>query len=158
MRWDLIEKFEILKRGEVAKAFRNFTGREDFLSEHFPGNPLIPEPLFVEMIAQAGGVLFGLGLDFKKEVILAKIAKAGFFRPVKPPCHLGVEARIEEEREEGAWVSGGVKLDGQNVAEASILLVTVDIFQENKSRIVFNDDFLEHFDIYNIARASEGRF
>ncbi len=75
MRWDLIEKFETLKKGGVAKALRNFSGQEDFFAEHFPGNPLVPEPLFVEMIAQVGGVLFGLGLDFKKEVILADLIR-----------------------------------------------------------------------------------
>ena len=155
MRWDLIEKFEIIKKGRVAKAFRNFSGHEDFFVEHFPGNPLVPEPLLIEMIAQAGGVLFGLGLDFKKEVILAKILKADFFGVVQPPCHLVVEVRLDEEREEGAWISGTVKTNGQTAAEASILLVSMDSLPENKTKIVFNDYFLEHFEIYNVAKASE---
>ena len=157
MRWDLIEKFEVLKKGEYAVAVKSFTGREDFFSEHFPDDPLVPEPLFVEMIAQAGGVLFGLGLDFKKEVILAKILHASFSRPVRPPCSFRVEARIDEEREEGAWVSGSVKLGDETIAKASILLVTIDSLAENKKKVVFNDDFLEHFDVYNVARASEER-
>ena len=158
MRWDLIEKFEILKKGEYAAAVKSFTGREDFFSEHFPGHPLVPEPLFVEMIAQAGGVLFGLGLDFKKEVILAKILNASFFRAVRPPCSFWVEVRIDEEREEGAWISGFVKQGDETIAKASILLVTIDSLEANKKKIVFNDDFLEHFDVYNVAKASEGRF
>ena len=155
MRWDLIEKFEMIKKGRVAKAFRNFSGHEDFFAEHFPGNPLVPEPLLIEMIAQAGGVLFGLGLDFKKEVILAKILKADFFEAARPPCRLVVEARLDEEREEGAWISGTVKAGSQMTAKATLLLVTLDSLQENKTKIVFNDDFLEHFDIYNVAKASE---
>lgn len=158
MRWDLIDKFEILKKGEYAKAFKDFSGEEDFFTEHFPGKPLVPEPLFIEMIAQTGGVLFGFGLDFKKEVILAKILNAEFFDAVKPPCRLVAEARIDEEREEGAWVSGEVKLGDKTVAKVSILLVTVDSLQETKTKIVFNDDFIEHFDIYNVAKASEEKF
>ena len=158
MRWDLIEKFEILKKDDYAVAVKGFSGREDFFSEHFPGNPLVPEPLYVEMIAQAGGVLFGLGLDFKKEVILAKILSASFFRPVKPPCSFLVEACIDDAREEGARISGSVKLGDETIAEASVLLVTIDSLEENKKKIVFNDDFLEHFDVYNVAKASEGRF
>ncbi len=85
MRWDLIEKFEVLKKGEVALAVKSFSGHEDFFAENFLGNPLVPEPLFVEMIAQAGGVLFGLTLDFQKEVILAKISEANFFGAVAAP-------------------------------------------------------------------------
>lgn len=157
MRWDLIDQFETLKKGSYAKAFKNFSGEEDFFAEHYPGAPIVPEPLFIEMVAQTGGVLFGFGLDFKKEVILAKILEAEFFETVKPPCCLVTEAKIDEEREEGAWVSGIVKLGEKIVAKASILLVTVDSLQENKSKIVFNDDFIEHFDIYNIAKASEGK-
>ncbi len=157
MRWDLIDKFEILKKGETATAVKSFSGDEDFFTEHFPGNPLVPEPLFVEMIAQTGGVLFGLGLDFKKEVILAKILDANFFRPVKPPCHFLIETRIDDEREEGAWISGSVKLGNETIAEASVLFVTIASLGENKEKVVFNDGFLQHFDVYNVAKASDGK-
>ena len=66
MRWDLIEKFEVLKKGSYGRGIKKFTGQEDFFKENFPGSPRVPEPLFVEMIAQTGRVLFGQGLDFKK--------------------------------------------------------------------------------------------
>ncbi|PIU40430.1 MAG: hypothetical protein COT00_01700 [Candidatus Omnitrophica bacterium CG07_land_8_20_14_0_80_50_8] len=157
MRWDLIERFEILRKGDLAAAVKSFSGTEDFFSEHFPGNPLVPDPLFVEMIAQAGGVLFGLGLDFKKEVILAKIMDAHFFHAVRPPCCLLIEARIDDAREEGAWISGVVTCQGRIVAEASVLLVVIESLEENKKKIVFNEAFLKHFDIYNIAGAAGGK-
>ena len=158
MRWDLIDEFSVLKKWELSRASKEFTGEEDFFAEHHPGAPSVPEPLFIEMIAQAGGVLFGLGFDFKKEVILAKIIDANFFQPVQPPCSFLIEARIDDEREEGAWISGAVKLGNETVAEASVLLVTIDSLEKNKKKVIFNDDFLQHFDIYNIAKASEGGF
>ena len=157
MRWDLIDRFEVLKKGVFARAQKSFDGGEDFFAEHDPGRPRVPEPLFLEMIAQAGGVLFGLGIDFKKEVILAKIEGARFERSVAPPCDLEVEARLEEEREEGAWVSGSVRQNGRDVASARILLVTMESLSESgNGTIVFNDRFLKHYDIYNVARKSEG--
>ncbi len=156
MRWDLIERFEFLKKGESALALKSFSGDEDFFLEHYPGDAVVPEPLLIEMIAQAGGVLYGLGLDFKKEVILAKIMDANFSQLVRPPCSFIIEARIDDEREEGAWISGTVKRGDDVIAEASILLVTIDSL-ENKKKIVFNDDFLQHYDVYNIAKASEER-
>ncbi len=157
MRWDLIEKFNVLKRGSYSQAVKSFSGREDFFLEHFPGKPVVPEPLYVEMIAQAGGVLFGLGFDFKKEVILAKIAKAKFMKAISPPCEFLIEATIDEEREEGAWISGTVKCQNILVAEAQILLASVDQLQEfQREKIVFNEHFLKHFDVYEVAKASEG--
>ena len=111
MRWDLIDRFEVLKKGSYSRAVKSFEGSEDFFAEHDPGRPRVPEPFYLEMIAQAGGVLFGLGIDFKKEVILAKIEHARFLKVVAPPCAFVVEARIEDQREEGAWISGSVRQD-----------------------------------------------
>ncbi len=156
MRWDLLDKFDVLQRGSYSRATKLFDGSEDFFAEHFPGRPLVPQTLLIEMIAQAGGVLFGLGIDFQKEVILAKITQARFPSVIAPPCELTVEARIEEQREEGAWVAGNVSRDGQTVAEARILLAAVgSLGEEQKKKVVFNDKFMRHFDIRNVARRSE---
>ena len=156
MRWDLIDRFEILKKGEISRAHTSFDGSEDFFAEHDPGRPRVPEPLFLEMIAQAGGVLFGLGIDFKKEVILAKIEGASFKRTVMPPCEFIVEARIEDQREEGAWISGSVSQGREVVATARILLVTMEPLTDSGGMVVFNDRFLKHYDVYNVARRSQG--
>lgn len=157
MRWELIDKFDVLKKGSVARSTKAFTGREDFFAEHHPGAPFVPEPLFIEMVAQTGGVLYGLGIGFKKEVILAKIEGASFPRPVRPPCRFEIEARIEEEREEGAWIAGTVHQKGALVASVKIMLVTIEALSGlAPGKIVFNDSFLSHYDIWNIARKSEG--
>ena len=156
MRWDLIDRFEVLKKGALSRASKSFKGNEDFFADHEPGHPRVPEPLFLEMIAQTGGVLFGLGIDFKKEVILAKIENARFQAVVVPPCELVVEARIDEEREEGAWILGVVRHQSKTVAEARILLVTMEPLTSSGKKIVFNDHFLKHYDIYNVAKQSPG--
>ena len=156
MRWDLVDRFEVLKKGRYSGAWKTFDGSEDFFSDHFPGKPTVPSTLLIEMIAQAGGVLYGLGMDFKKEVILAKIASAVFPKEVFPPCRLWIEASLDKEREEGAWVSGTVKLEGELVASAEILLVTMDVLKEGRQEsVVFNDGFLKHYDVFNVAKASE---
>ncbi|MBI3315602.1 MAG: hypothetical protein HYZ87_01320 [Candidatus Omnitrophica bacterium] len=159
MRWDLIDKFEVLKKGHFSRAVKSFNGDEDFFLENFPGSPSVPETLLVEMVAQAGGVLFGLGLDFKKEVILAKVSNASFGAPVRPPCRLFVEARIDSEREEGAWISGTVESGGKIAAKATLLLVTFQSLENpSAGKVVFNEGFLNHFDIYNVAKMSEEKF
>ncbi len=156
MRWEMIDKFLVIKKNSHAEARKAYTGQEDFFKENFPGQPTLPEPFFVEMIAQTGGVLFGLGLDFKKEIILAKIVKARFYRPVAPPCDLFIEALIQEEREEGALVSGKVTRGGQPVASAEILLVAVETLGSSlHGKIVFNDHFMKHYDIPRIVEMSE---
>lgn len=156
MRWEIIDTFEVLKRHGSSRARKLFSGKEDFFAENFPGRPVLPECLFIEMIAQTGGVLFGLGLDFKKEVILAKIGKAAFKAPVSPPCEFIIEAEIREEREEGALIFGAVKQEGREVASAEIILMTVEPGQLASSMsIVFNEKFMKHYDILNVAALTE---
>ena len=157
MRWDLVDTFSVLKKGELARASKEFSGEEDFFSEHHPGRASVPEPLYVEMIAQAGGVLYGLGIDFKKEVILVKIEDAVFHSAVRPPCHLDIEAHIEGDSEDGAWISGSVSLGGKAVASAKILLIAIESLDGLPSgKVVFNDGFLSHYDVWNVAKKSEG--
>ena len=155
MRWDLITRFEVLKRGVSSRAVKSYSGREDFFSEHFPGKPQVPQPFFVEMIAQAGGALFGLGLDFRREVVLAKIEDAEFYREVAPPCDLLIDARIEDEREDGAWISGVVTQNGEKVAQAKILLAAVEGLVDGKKNIVFNEHFMKKYNILAIAKKSQ---
>jgi 3-hydroxyacyl-[acyl-carrier-protein] dehydratase len=157
MRWDLVDRFDLLKKGEAAKAVKSFSGKEDFFTEHAPGSPRVPEPLLLEMIAQTGGVLYGLSIGFKKEVILAKIEGASFPDAAVPPCRFVIEARIEDAREEGAWISGTVRCGRKEAASAKILLVTIDSLEgRTPGKTVFNDRFLSHYDIWNVAKKSEG--
>ncbi len=156
MRWNLVDRFEVLQRGRYSRARKSFRGPEDFFVGHFPAKPLVPSTLLIEMVAQAGGVLYGLGFDFKKEVILAKVVCASFPRQVSPPCEFLIEATIDKEHEEGAWVSGTVKEKDVVVAEVQILLVTMEILENNhKDSVVFNKNFLSHYDIYGIVKTSE---
>ena len=157
MRWDLLDRFDLLKKNELARAVKSFSGKEDFFAEHHPGSPWVPEPLMIEMIAQAGGVLYGLGIGFKKEVILVKIEDALFHSAVRPPCEFRVEASIGDEREEGAWIVGKVHLGGKLIASARVLLIAIESLNGLEAgKIVFNDGFLSHYDIWNVAKKSEG--
>ncbi len=158
MRWHLVDKFEVLKKGSYARALKAYSGQEDFFAEHFPGNPRVPEPLFVEMIAQTGGVLFGLGLEFKKEVILVKISESKFYKAVTPPCKLEIEVELREESESGAVVRGEVWCEDEKVASAEILLMSIDSLDASQDKkIVFNEGFMEHYQVMEVAQASEAR-
>ena len=157
MRWDLVDGFSVLKKGKLSRASKEFSGEEDFFAEHRPGAPSVPEPFFIEMIAQTGGVLYGLGIGFKKEVILVKIEDAVFHAAVRPPCRLDIEAHIDGDSEDGAWVSGSVSCGGKVVASAKILLIAIESLNGLPAgKVVFNDEFLSHYDVWNVAKKSEG--
>lgn len=55
---------------------------------HFPGYPIVPGVLLIEMMAQASGHLIMAGSKFSKMAILAKVSHCKFSRPVLPGDNL----------------------------------------------------------------------
>ena len=156
MRWDLVDQFTVIKKGRFSRAFKNFTGKEDFFADHFSSQPEVPGTLLVEMMAQAGGILFGVEIDFKKEVILAKISEVCFPRVALPPCRLDIETHLEQQSELGAWIRGTVKHADETVAQAEIFLVTMDFLGDKQDQsVVFGEKFFKHYNIKEILRMSE---
>ncbi|MEI8344702.1 MAG: beta-hydroxyacyl-ACP dehydratase [Candidatus Omnitrophota bacterium] len=155
MRWKLLDRFDVLKKHSHARAGVRLTGREDFFEDHFPGKSVVPQTLMLEMIAQTGGVLYGLDIDFEREVILVKIDGADFITQIEPPCELVVEAKIVEESESGARISGTVSCGARQAASAEILLAAVDSLGDGARKVVFSKRFMETYDVLNVAKRSE---
>jgi 3-hydroxyacyl-[acyl-carrier-protein] dehydratase len=108
----------------------------------------MPNSLIIESIAQTGGILVGHINNFKYKVILAKIEKALFLKPVRPGDQLVLEAEILEEREEGYRVRGNGKVDGEEVANIQLMFLNLkDEGPWPKENFVFNKNFLSLFEL-----------
>lgn len=109
-------------RGLVA--VKNVSGAEDFFEGHFPGAPVMPGVLIMESLAQAAGIwLLKSAVDpGRVEVHVAGIDAAKFRRPVVPGDCLRLEVRLLHRRGALARMAGEVKVGGQRVAEARLLL------------------------------------
>src|SRR5919205_320985 len=82
MRWIWIDRFLEFRRGEFARAVKQWSLAEDLFAAHFPEYPVIPGTLLLEGLAQTGGILVGEANDFREKVVLAKIPWARFPRDV----------------------------------------------------------------------------
>ena len=79
-------------------------------------------------------------LDFKKNVILAKIEKAEFPIMVRPGDKMVIEAWIDEIKPEGCWTHSQITVDGKIAATAAIIFVHLeDALPES---FVFTDSFI----------------
>src|SRR6476469_11210903 len=105
MRWIWIDRFTEFRRGEFARAVKQWSLAEDLFAEHFPGYPVVPAALLVEGLAQTGGILVGDANDFREKVVLAKIPKATFHADVLAGEELKYEATMLDLRAEGAVVA-----------------------------------------------------
>tara|TARA_B100000965_G_scaffold404959_1_gene437299 strand:+ start:954 stop:1409 length:456 start_codon:yes stop_codon:yes gene_type:complete len=76
-----------IKKLVSAKGISNFSDKEDFFRGHFPGHPIVPGVILVEMMAQAGAALIAYSIREEtsdKIVYLMNIEKTKFRNPVFP--------------------------------------------------------------------------
>ena len=136
MRWIWIDRFLDFQSGKSARAVKNLSLAEDHFADHFPGYPVMPGPLILEGLAQAGGILVGDANDYREKVVLAKIPRARFHRDALAGEQLVYEVELLHLRPEGASVRGRVLAGGQVVVEAEIFFAHLD---QSRSRQLFGD-------------------
>lgn len=101
---------------------KNLTANEPFFQGHFPGNPVMPAVLQLELMAQVGGVLVNrlMKTDGKIAYFLAA-DKARFRRMVGPGDQLRVEIDLVRMRLGMARVRGCIVCEGDRVSEADLM-------------------------------------
>jgi 3-hydroxyacyl-[acyl-carrier-protein] dehydratase len=159
MRWIWIDKFVEFTPRTSATAIKNVSLAEEHLHDLFPAFPIVPHSLIVEGMAQTAGILVGEARNFSEKVILAKIGRATFHRLVRPGDTLSYAAKIDQLSEDGASVSGVVKIgleaDAPVVAEIELMFSHIDknmagtAFPEHN--FVFTEQFTELLKTYRNA-------
>ena len=82
-----IEELINIKKLETATGIKKFNRNENFFKGHFPGQPVVPGVILVEMLAQTAAALIAYSLreeTSNKIVYLMNIEKAKFRKPVFP--------------------------------------------------------------------------
>ena len=137
MRWLLLEKVHSIHKGKKAVA-----------SAKVPKAPYSAEVLFIEMMAQTGGLLVGAESDYQKDLVFAKIENATITNVPASGTPLQIEAWSESLGTEGGWLEATITCAQGPVAQAKLLLMAVTGLspQQTKS-ITFHDAFMSHFNV-----------
>jgi beta-hydroxyacyl-ACP dehydratase FabZ len=107
---------------------KNVTVNEPHFTGHFPGYPVMPGVLIVEAMAQVGGILIGAVNSHArgKIMFLASVDEAKFRKPVVPGDQLRIEMKILKMKHTVAKMQGIATVDGQVVAEATLMCKVAD--------------------------------
>lgn len=116
-----------LKQALGMKVRAHYHTREDhpIFAGHFPGKPILPGVVQVEMMAQATSfAIVPLVQDYKNmnlDVALLSVSDAKFRRPVLPGMDLVIETLCTKCR--GPMITSDCKIyyDGQLMSEASVM-------------------------------------
>jgi 3-hydroxyacyl-[acyl-carrier-protein] dehydratase len=107
---------------------KNVTVNEPHFTGHFPSFPVMPGVLIIEAMAQVAGILVGKLAPHTrgKVMFLASIDEAKFRRPVVPGDQLRIEMKMLRLKHTVAKMQGVATVDGQVVAEATLMCKLTD--------------------------------
>lgn len=105
------------KDGE-AEGHYNVTGDEFFLKGHFPGNPIVPGVILLEILAQSACVLMKDLIETGAIPVYTGLNNVKFRSPVKPGDRIITHCRIKRKKHPFYFAEGEVTVDGRLCASA----------------------------------------
>ena len=128
----LIDKIEITKQGESLIALKNMTINEPFFQGHFPGQPVMPGVLSLEIMAQAGSFLMLSQVvdPLSANMFFSSVEKTKFRKPIVPGDQLMIYMTLVKKKLNLCKFHGVCKVDGKIVAEAFFSANLVDRARE----------------------------
>lgn len=131
----LVDAIVELVPGQRACAHRELRPDDFFFDGHFPGEPVVPAVILVEMIAQVGGLAAGAqaGPSAARVPLRLRVAALGPFRfhsAAVPGARLVVDARVAGTFGGLHKIEGTVTADGRVVAEGSLTLGSAPAVQQ----------------------------
>jgi 3-hydroxyacyl-[acyl-carrier-protein] dehydratase len=125
----LVNDVSELVPGVRAAGGRRASESDFYFDGHFPGNPIVPAIILVELVAQIGGLAAGAPLDGNtQDLRKLRVAAVGPFKfpsAAGPGVYLEARARVVGKLGGLYKIEGEVTADGRTVAVGTVTLAEV---------------------------------
>lgn len=124
----LIDRIDIVEEGKSLIAIKNMTINEPFFQGHFPGQPVMPGVLSLEIMAQAGSFLMLSQIEdpLSMNMFFSTVEAAKFRKPITPGDQLKIHMELVKRKLNLCKFHGKCFVDEVLVAEAKFAANLVD--------------------------------
>jgi len=140
-------RIDVEKRRASAEAF--VAADHSLFADHFPGSPLLPGSLMLELAAQLSGPLAEevakMQLGIERWAILGMVRDARFLHPVFLPARLELSAEISRAEPSTITTSVTVAVNGERVMQAQLVMMMIETSTEWAEAIEARNNRLERW-------------
>jgi 3-hydroxyacyl-[acyl-carrier-protein] dehydratase len=142
MRFLLVDRIISLEPGRKAEAEKSLPVSEELFRDHFPGFPVVPGVLLIEMMGQTAAKALNAQRLPRGNAMLGEVRNARFRQWVKPGEVIRLSAEIEKNQEDFAIAKCQASVDGRKVGSAELLFFFVPVGQLAPD---YRDEILEDY-------------
>lgn len=140
--------------GPSLVAIKNLSLAEEYLGDHFPGFPVMPGVLMLEMLTQAGAWLIREMEDFAHSIIILKTARAIKYESfVEPGRQLEIRVELTEFDQRECTFKGSGVIDGQKMVNGRFTLTRYNLRDKDAELHVTDSSIVAGLrDLYSTLR------
>lgn len=120
VRWLLIDRIVECDPGKSAKGVKTFPASEELFQDHFPGMPIVPGVLQIEMMAQMAGKCIAMSLTNVLPV-LGSVKNSKFYHNIHPEDLCTIIVSVTKVTSSYSMAEGHIEVNGKKMSAASIL-------------------------------------
>jgi len=142
LRFIFVDEILEMIPGKSIRAQKKISAKDDYFRDHFPGFPVVPGVLQIEMMAQAAGKCLDAEKKRSGKAMLARINSANFREWIGPDRVAIIHAEITLNREKYATAKCDIEVMDKRVSSAELFFTFVPL---NNFASDYVDEVLESY-------------